>query len=176
MCCNFLRYSVFLMHTVQLTCWCLCWRCLIHEIWIIKAGFGAGACLKLLCHSVLSWRICCCLSFWKATLFVWFACALLCESRRELHHTQLWFRAQFDFNSQQRAWDKWYESSVIAKLFSANTLYLSVPAHHDSCVMWPWTLPPGFWNVDKTVIRLIVKFSSLWQIWSHIYCLTSLHN
>lgn len=104
-CCNFLRYCVSLMCTVQLTCCCLCCRCLIHEIWIIKAGSGAAACSELLWRSVSSWRICCCLSFWKATLFD--LSVLLCVNPRgDLHHTQLWFRATFDLHLPAERWRK----------------------------------------------------------------------
>lgn len=65
MCCNFLRYSVFLMLMVQLTCWCPCWRCLIHDIWIIKARLWSCCMLEAAAASFrfAVW------AFGRATLF-----------------------------------------------------------------------------------------------------------
>lgn len=135
-------------HTVQLTCWCLCWRCLIHELWIIQVGCGADACLKLLCVKLKDLS-----KFSEGYRLFGFACSLLCESRWEIHHIQLWFRAQFDLNSQQRAWEKWYESSVIAKLSWASMLHLSKPACHGSSV----------------VLNVASRLFKSWQNWKTFY-------
>lgn len=93
-------------------------------------------------------------------------CALLCKSHRELHHTQLWFRAKFDFDSLWTSWEKCYS------LLLWNYLVLTKSSASSwQYILWPWTLPSGLSHLNNATIPITVTLTSdieTQQIWSHI--------